>query len=102
MLYDLKYKAQKAEAEAKKAEEARLAEEKAVAEKAEAERLANEAAIAEAKANANTKLLEEIRDLLKKNNSIDFDDIIMLTVKVFLNNPERLQYYQNKFKYIQQ
>ena len=40
------------------------------------------------------------QDLLKKNNSIDFDDIIMLTVKVFLNNPERLQYYQNKFKYI--
>ena len=40
------------------------------------------------------------QDLLKKNNSIDFDDIIMLTVKVFLNNSERLQYYQNKFKYI--
>lgn len=40
------------------------------------------------------------QDLLKRNNSIDFDDIIMLTVKVFLNNPERLQYYQNKFKYI--
>ena len=54
------YKAQKAEAEAKKAEEARLAEEKAVAEKAEAERIAEE------KAMANTRLLEEIRDLLKQ------------------------------------
>ena len=40
------------------------------------------------------------QDLLKKNNSIDFDDIIMLTVKIFLNNPDRLNYYQNKFKYI--
>lgn len=40
------------------------------------------------------------QELLKKNNAIDFDDIIMLTVKVFLNNPDRLQYYQNKFKYI--
>lgn len=40
------------------------------------------------------------QDLLRKNNSIDFDDIIMLTVKLFLNNPERLSYYQNKFKYI--
>lgn len=49
-------------------EKKRAQEEKLVAEKAEAERLANEAAIAEAKANANTKLLEEIRDLLKKNN----------------------------------
>lgn len=40
------------------------------------------------------------QDILKKNNSIDFDDIIMLTVKVFLNNPDRLNYYQKKFKYI--
>lgn len=24
----------------------------------------------------------------------------MLTVKVFMNNPDRLEYYQNKFKYI--
>src|SRR5574344_29098 len=40
------------------------------------------------------------QNLLKTNNAIDFDDIIMLTVKLFLNNPERLSYYQNKFKYI--
>ncbi len=45
----------KAELAAKKAEEARLAAEKA----------AEEAALAEAKATANTRLLEEIRDLLK-------------------------------------
>ncbi len=43
------------------------------------------------------KLYEEI---LFKNNSIDFDDIIMLTVKIFLNNPDILSYYQNKFEYL--
>ena len=37
---------------------------------------------------------------LKKNNAIDFDDIIMLTVQIFLNDSETLKYYQNKFKYI--
>ncbi len=37
---------------------------------------------------------------LRKNNSIDFDDIIMLTVKLFLENPDRLVYYQEKFNYI--
>ena len=50
-----KYRADLKAAEEAKAEEARLAEEKAAAEKA----------AAEAKAEANTKLLEEIRDLLK-------------------------------------
>ena len=37
---------------------------------------------------------------MKSYNSIDFDDIIMLTVKLFLENPDRLSYYQNKFKYV--
>ena len=51
---------EKAEAEAKKAEETRLAEEKLAQEKAE------EARLAEEKAMQNTRLLEEIRDLLKQ------------------------------------
>ncbi|MEG1016152.1 MAG: UvrD-helicase domain-containing protein, partial [Bacilli bacterium] len=34
------------------------------------------------------------------NNGIDFDDIIMLTVKLFLEHPKRLSYWQNKFKYL--
>ncbi len=37
---------------------------------------------------------------LKSYNAIDFDDIIMLTVKLFIDNPDRLSYYQNKFKYV--
>lgn len=52
------YEQQKAEMKAKK-----QAEEKAAAEKAAAE-----AALAEEKATANTRLLEEIRDLLKKQS----------------------------------
>lgn len=37
---------------------------------------------------------------LKENNALDFDDLIMKTTELFLNNPEVLSYYQNKFKYI--
>lgn len=40
------------------------------------------------------------QDTLKQNNAIDFDDIIMLTVQIFLKFPDRLKYYQDKFKYI--
>lgn len=37
---------------------------------------------------------------LKQNNAIDFDDIIMITVELFLKYPDRLLTYQEKFKYI--
>lgn len=37
---------------------------------------------------------------LKANNALDFDDIIMLTVQLFRENPEVLGYYQEKFRYI--
>ncbi len=37
---------------------------------------------------------------LKKNNAVDFDDIIMKTVELFQKHPEILSYYQEKFKYI--
>lgn len=46
------------------------------------------------------KVYNMYQETLKKNNSIDFDDIIMLTVRLFLENPDRLLYYQNKFNYI--
>lgn len=46
------------------------------------------------------KIYELYEKTLKSNNSIDFDDIIMLTVEIFLKNPDRLEYYQSKFKYI--
>lgn len=37
---------------------------------------------------------------LKLNNALDFDDIIMKTIKLFMENPEVLSYYQQKFKYV--
>ena len=37
---------------------------------------------------------------LKRNNAMDFDDIIFNTVKILKENPQVLEYYHNKFKYI--
>lgn len=37
---------------------------------------------------------------LKTANAMDFDDLIMLTVKLFEKNPQILEKYQNQFKYI--
>ncbi len=37
---------------------------------------------------------------LKKYNALDFDDLIMCTVKLFEENPDVLEHYQHKFKYI--
>jgi DNA helicase-2/ATP-dependent DNA helicase PcrA len=37
---------------------------------------------------------------LKENNALDFDDIIMKTINLFMENPEVLSFYQKKFKYI--
>lgn len=37
---------------------------------------------------------------LKKNNALDFDDIIFYVVKIFKEHPEVLQKYQKKFRYI--
>ena len=37
---------------------------------------------------------------LKENNAIDFDDIINYTIKILMENPDILEYYSNKFKYV--
>ncbi|MFJ5771803.1 DNA helicase PcrA [Psychrobacillus sp. NPDC093180] len=37
---------------------------------------------------------------LRKNQSLDFDDLIMTTVTLFKRVPEVLEFYQNKFQYI--
>lgn len=37
---------------------------------------------------------------LKKNQSLDFDDLIMTTLELFTTVPEVLAYYQDKFHYI--
>ncbi|MCY0897074.1 MAG: DNA helicase PcrA [Alicyclobacillaceae bacterium] len=47
---------------------------------------------------ANTYLEYERR--LKRNNSLDFDDLIGKTIELFRSAPDVLQFYQNKFRYI--
>ena len=37
---------------------------------------------------------------LRKNNSVDFDDLLKLPVELFRKNPSILEHYQDKFKYI--
>jgi DNA helicase-2/ATP-dependent DNA helicase PcrA len=37
---------------------------------------------------------------LKSNNALDFDDLIYKTVELFKKNPDVLEFYQRKFKYI--
>ncbi len=45
-------------------------------------------------------IYERYQKKLKNNNALDFDDIILLTVKLFDDHPPVLEYYQTKFKYI--
>ncbi len=42
----------------------------------------------------------EYQDLLKKNNALDFDDLIMKTVELFRACPDVLESYQKRFRYI--
>ena len=37
---------------------------------------------------------------LKENNALDFDDLIMQTILLFLDKPEILRKYQNNFQYV--
>lgn len=37
---------------------------------------------------------------LKENNAIDFDDIINYTIRILMDNPDVLEYYTDKFKYV--
>jgi len=37
---------------------------------------------------------------LKKNNALDFDDLIVLTVRLFRTCPDVISYYQERFRYI--
>ncbi len=46
------------------------------------------------------KVYEVYQDELKKNNALDFDDIIMKIVELFKLKPEILEHYQDRFLYI--
>ncbi|WP_314348976.1 DNA helicase PcrA [Granulicatella elegans] len=46
------------------------------------------------------KCYREYQKELAKSMTLDFDDLIMLTVQLFQKHPETLHYYQQKFQYI--
>ena len=46
------------------------------------------------------RVYEKYQQTLFKNNRLDFDDLLMLTVHLFEKHPEVLSFYQNKFQYI--
>ena len=47
-----------------------------------------------------SKVYTKYQEILFKNNSVDFDDLLILPIKLFLNNEDVLEYYQDKYKYI--
>lgn len=46
------------------------------------------------------QVYQEYQDVLRKNNALDFDDLIVKTVELFQADPEVLNYYQERFRYI--
>jgi DNA helicase-2/ATP-dependent DNA helicase PcrA len=50
--------------------------------------------------NLTRDIYAEYQNYLFKQNSLDFDDLLMLTVKIFQNIPDVLVKYQQIFKYI--
>ena len=46
------------------------------------------------------EVYKEYQAALKKNNAMDFDDLIVKTVELFRNCPEVLENYQERFQYI--
>ncbi|MGN0525969.1 MAG: ATP-dependent helicase [Acutalibacteraceae bacterium] len=59
---------------------------------------------AEAGYDVNKKIIgqayEKYEQMLEKADAMDFDDIIVNTVKLLRNNPDVLEYYQRRFRYV--
>ncbi len=47
-----------------------------------------------------SQVYEGYQKMLRKNQSLDFDDLIMQTIHLFDRVPEVLEYYQRRFQYI--
>lgn len=45
-------------------------------------------------------IYEAYEQLLSRNNALDFDDLLLKTVRLFQNYPEVLQKYHNQFKHV--
>lgn len=51
-------------------------------------------------ANVVSDVYKEFQKRLRKNQALDFDDLIMMTIQLFQRVPEVLENYQRKFQYI--
>lgn len=47
-----------------------------------------------------SNIYEAYQEMLQKNQSLDFDDLIMETIHLFTRVPDVLEYYQRRFQYI--
>lgn len=47
-----------------------------------------------------SEVYTEYQKRLRKNQALDFDDLIMMTIQLFQRVPEVLEFYQRKFQYI--
>lgn len=47
-----------------------------------------------------SRVYKEFQAVLRKNNALDFDDLIVKTVELFKACPDVLEYYQDRFRYI--
>lgn len=47
-----------------------------------------------------TSVYSEYEQELKKANALDFDDLLVKTYELLLHNPDTLNFYQNKFRFI--
>lgn len=46
------------------------------------------------------RVYELYQKKLRANNALDFDDLLVLTVKIFEEHPEVLEHYQHRFRYV--
>lgn len=54
----------------------------------------------EVKREVISKVYSLYQKKLMENNALDFDDIINYTIKILMSDPESLEYYSEKFKYV--
>ena len=46
------------------------------------------------------QIYDRYQNILKTNNCVDFDDLLILPIQLFNEFPNRLEYYQKKFQYV--
>ncbi|CEA03822.1 ATP-dependent DNA helicase PcrA [Jeotgalicoccus saudimassiliensis] len=47
-----------------------------------------------------SEIYKDYQEILYRNSSLDFDDLIMLTIELFQKEPNVLSYYQTRFQYV--